>query len=131
MSTVLTDIGRREGGYIISEAGGATGMRSRDRGTLKAGAVGLSGMVLAQLTADKKLVPMAATAADPDTGSATAYAVLFTSADASTADQPVVFHARDCEVNDRELVWPAGISAPNKAAAITALAAKGIIVRTK
>jgi len=129
MATVLTDNGKREGAYIISESDGATGgMRSRDRGTLLTGTVGVSGMVLGQVTASGKFTPLNTAGAD---GSEDAAAILFTSADASTADAPAVVHTRACEVNDHELVWPAGISAGDKTAAITALAAKGIIVRTK
>lgn len=128
MATVLTDNGKREGAYIVSEDQSATNMRSRDRGTLLTGTVGLSGMVLGQVTASKKYKPFTTGASD---GSQNPAAILFTSADASAADKPVVIHTRDCEVSDHELVWPAGISAGDKATAITALATKGIIVRTK
>lgn len=127
MGTVLTDSGKREGDYIISESAGATGgMRSRDRGTLLTGTVGVSGMVCGQVTASGKYTPLATGASD---GSQNAAAILFTSADASAADAVAVFSVRETEVNDKELIWPAGISAPNKAAAVAALKAKGIIVR--
>ncbi|MCP4618507.1 MAG: head decoration protein, partial [Bradyrhizobium sp.] len=49
--------------------------------------------------------------------------------DATAADKAAVYHARDAEVKGLALTWPAGISAPNKTAAIAALAALGIIVR--
>lgn len=125
--TVFTDNGKREGGYIISEAGGETGgARSRDRGTLLAGTVGVSGMVVGIVTASKKYTPLNTAGAD---GSQTAAAILYTSVDASAADKPAIFSTRETEVNDAELIWPAGISAPNKTAAIEALKAKGIIVR--
>ncbi|RUU94785.1 head decoration protein [Mesorhizobium sp. M6A.T.Cr.TU.017.01.1.1] len=62
-------------------------------------------------------------------GSQVAAAVLFADVDATDADVPGVVNVRETEVNDEELTWPAGISAGAKAAAIAALAAKGIIVR--
>jgi hypothetical protein len=63
-------------------------------------------------------------------GREVAAAILFSNVDASLADKPAVFHVRETEVHDAKLIWPAGISAPNKAAAIAALKTKGIIVRT-
>jgi hypothetical protein len=124
---VLTDTGRREGGYIISESEGATGgMRSRDVGVLASGTVGVSGLVLAIVTASGKFAPLAPGTSD---GTQNAAAVLFTGVDASAADKEVVVHVRECEVHDAKLIWPAGISTPNKAAAIAALKLKGIIVR--
>ncbi|QKC89995.1 head decoration protein [Mesorhizobium sp. NZP2234] len=62
-------------------------------------------------------------------GSQNARAVLFGNVDATLADKNVVVSMRETEVNANELTWPAGISAPNKATAIAALATKGIIVR--
>lgn len=58
-----------------------------------------------------------------------AAAILFTPANAADADVRAVVHVRRCEVNDQELVWPEGITADQKAAAIAALEAKGITVR--
>lgn len=62
-------------------------------------------------------------------GSQDAAAILFGDVDATTADQKAVLTVRESEVADFELVWPVGISAPAKAAAIAALEAKGITVR--
>ncbi|MER8394074.1 head decoration protein [Mesorhizobium sp. M1340] len=62
-------------------------------------------------------------------GSQNASAVLFGEVDATAGDKKGVVNVRETEVNGGELAWPDGISAPNKAAAIAALAAKGIIVR--
>lgn len=62
-------------------------------------------------------------------GSQNARAVLFGNVDATLADKPIVVSMRETEINGAEITWPAGISAPNKAIAIAALAAKGIIVR--
>ncbi|OHV85799.1 head decoration protein [Ensifer sp. LCM 4579] len=125
--TTLIDSGKREGGYIIGELQSETGgMYARERGTLLAGTVGKSGMVVGVVTASGKYTPLTPGATD---GSEDAAAILFSSVDASAADAPAVFHVRGCEVNDAELIWPDGISANDKAAAIAALKAKGIIVR--
>lgn len=125
--TVLTDSGKRVGQYIISELEGATGGQyARDRGVLLTGNDGVSGMVVGQVTASKKFTALNTGASD---GSQTAAAILYTTVDATGGDQPAVFTKRATEVNGAELIWPAGISAPNKAAAIAALELKGIIVR--
>jgi hypothetical protein len=55
--------------------------------------------------------------------------ILFGHADALAADARGVAIVRHAEVNGAELVWPDGISSPNKAAAIATLAKLGIIVR--
>ncbi|RWC28157.1 MAG: head decoration protein [Mesorhizobium sp.] len=62
-------------------------------------------------------------------GSQNPSAILFGEVDATAGDKNGVVNVRETEANDDELVWPEGISAPAKAAAIAALAAKGIIVR--
>ncbi|MER9393890.1 MULTISPECIES: head decoration protein [unclassified Mesorhizobium] len=62
-------------------------------------------------------------------GSQNARAVLFGNIDATLADKPIVVSMRDTEINGAEITWPVGISAPNKAIVIAALAAKSIIVR--
>jgi hypothetical protein len=62
-------------------------------------------------------------------GSQIAAAVLWDHVDASDDDVRAVFHVGDCEVNDLELVWPDGISGPQKAVAISQLKKAGIIVR--
>lgn len=63
------------------------------------------------------------------TGAQIASCVLFDSVDASGGDKPCVVMSRSCEVNGNELIWPAGITDPQKLAAIAQLAAVGIIVR--
>lgn len=62
-------------------------------------------------------------------GSQIAAGVLYAAVDATSADQKGVANVRDTEVNAGLLVWPSGISNPNKAAALAALAAIGIIAR--
>ena len=70
-------------------------------------------------------------ALDPaeDDGAQTAAGILYAAVDATDADQPCVVVKRDAEVNQHELVWPAGISDGNKAIATAALKANGIILR--
>lgn len=62
-------------------------------------------------------------------GSQVPAGILFAAVDASAAAKPGVAHVRDTEVIASMLVWPAGISGPNKTAALAALAALGIIAR--
>jgi hypothetical protein len=50
--------------------------------------------------------------------------------DATDAAKPAVAIARSAVVNVEELVWPAGITAQQKAAAIAELEARGIVART-
>lgn len=120
--TVFTE-GRHPAEYILSEA---NGYRTREVGTLLTGNKLVPGTVLGRITASGKLTVLTPGASD---GSQTAAGVLYDNVDATAADKPAVYHARDAEVNGLALTWPAGISAPNKTAAITALAALGIIVR--
>jgi Bacteriophage lambda head decoration protein D len=65
-------------------------------------------------------------------GSQNAAGVLIEDVDAATvsADKGTTMIARFAIVSDNGLVWPAGISAPNKAAAVSQLQAAGILVRT-
>lgn len=120
--TVFTE-GRHPAEYILSEA---NGYRTREVGTLLTGNKLVPGTVLGRITASGKLTVLTPGASD---GSQTAAGVLYDNVDATAADKPAVYHARDAEVNGLALTWPVGISAPNKTAAITALAALGIIVR--
>lgn len=62
-------------------------------------------------------------------GREVAAAVLFDAVDASTASTSGVAIARSAEVNGDEITWKTGISAGDKTAGITSLAANGIIVR--
>lgn len=57
------------------------------------------------------------------TGGQIAAGVLTDSVDASAADAPGVTFARGCEVADKALTWPAGITTNQKNAAIAQLAA--------
>ena len=121
---VVLSENRRTGEYQVSEANRD---RSRDNIVVASGSGKLiAGTVLARITASGKLVPLAPGATD---GSQIAVAVLYGAVDATSADAKGVAHVRDCEVNLNELVWPAGITTVQQTAAITALAAVGIICR--
>lgn len=111
------------GEFIVSEGNGSI---SREKEIVITGQNLVAGAVVGRITASGKLTELAPAAID---GSEAAAGVLFDAVDASTADQPGVNIARLAEVNDAELTWPAGITAPEKAAAIAELAALNIIVR--
>lgn len=120
----LTQNMRRTGHYIVSEA---NGHRSREVGVIASGSGKLeAGTVLGQVTATKKFKPLAPAATD---GTQTAAAILFEGCDATAADVRRTITARDCEVQAAVLAWPAGITDPQKTAALAALAALGIAAR--
>ena len=86
-----------------------------------------SGTVLGRITASGKYVLHDNAAAD---GSQNAAAVLCFDVNATEADQPAVAIVRGpAVVSNLALIFKAGISGPNRAAAITALAAAGIVAR--
>ncbi len=62
-------------------------------------------------------------------GSEKACAIAYANVDASAGDHRLTITARAAEVNGNCLTWPAGITAPQLAAATAQLAALGIIVR--
>lgn len=109
--------------FIVSEA---NGRRSRDVVTVAAAADLPPGTVVGRITASGKVVRLAPAA---DNGSEDAYGVLLYPAAAASADDKVTAIVRDAELNGTMLAWPAGISGPDKAAAIAALEARGLIVR--
>lgn len=85
------------------------------------------GTVLGRITASGKYVLHDNAAAD---GSQNAAAVLLEDANAVAADAPAIALVRGpAVVADGALIFKAGISAPNRAAAITALGALGIVAR--
>jgi hypothetical protein len=120
MST-LTETGHA-GGFILSVA---NGNRSFANITVASGENMQAGEVYGLVAGDA--VPF-----DPDDvsyGAGTVAGILFADTDASSADTAAAGVVRDAEVNGNELVWKTGISGGDKATAITALAALGIIVR--
>lgn len=68
-------------------------------------------------------------APDATNGAQTAAGLLYAGVDASTADTPCVVVARNAEVNQHEITWPADITAAEKAVAIQQLKARGIFLR--
>lgn len=62
-------------------------------------------------------------------GSQYAAGLMLDAVDATSADKACAIIARDAEVIDAEVVWPGGITAPQKTAAVAQLAALGIIIR--
>jgi hypothetical protein len=99
---------------------------SCDKGTLISGQNLIVGTVLGKITASGKYTLHNNAATD---GSEIASAILRNSTDASTADKPCTVVTRLAEVAGAKLIFKTGITAPNKAAAITALATQNIIVR--
>lgn len=116
--------GKHAAEFIASEANGT---QSRDLGILVSGQVCVAGTVLGRITTGGKLTAWNPGAAD---GSQNAMGILYDNVDASAGDvNNVVFFARMCEVNDKEITYFATATAPQKAAARTALAALTILVR--
>jgi len=99
---------------------------SRDKVTLISGQKLATGTVVGVITASGKVTQLAPAAAD---GSQTATGVLVFPVDATGADQPAVIVARHAICSDKGLVWPGGITGPQKTAAIAQLKAAGILVR--
>lgn len=120
--TILKD-SRGAGHFILSEA---NGYRSRQRISVGANQALLSGQVLGKLTAGGAYVKLAPAAAD---GSQTVAGILFDDVVTTAEVADAVSFERDGEVNAADLVWPAGITENQKAAALAALAAKGVIAR--
>ena len=99
---------------------------SRDKVTLILGQNLASGTVLGKITASSKYTLHDAAAVD---GSQVATAILYDSVDATLVDTAVVIISRLAEVIDAKLIFKSGISAPNRTAAIVALATQNIISR--
>lgn len=104
----------------------SVGTLSRDKVILANGQNLKAGTVLGAITASGKFTLHDAGASD---GSQNAAAVLLADCNASGGDTSAVVCARLAEVKADLLVFKAGISAPNKSAALAALAAKNIIAR--
>jgi hypothetical protein len=122
--TVLVET-RHPGEFILSEA---NGQRSREAITIALGAgIIAAGTVLGKVTASGKYIASAVGASD---GSQVPAAIAIYSADASSADVSVSAIVRDAEVNGKCLTYHADRDQPaEKAAANTALATLGVIVR--
>ncbi len=110
----------------------ANGTRSIENKTLEdpgADTEFSAGTVLGTVTASGEVKALVPAAAD---GSETASGILINTETVLNTETPeVAIFARDGEVNDQELVWPAGITQPQKNQAIIDLAAIGIVVRAE
>lgn len=101
---------------------------SRDEVVLASGSgVVRCGTVLGTVTASGKKRPLTLGASD---GTQNASDIILQDADATSADKPVVALSRGtAEVVLQSLVWPAGINATQRAAALAQLEAKLITSR--
>ena len=115
--------GRHPAEFIVSEA---NGRRSRDTVTVASGADLEPNTVVGKVTASGKVVQLAPAAVD---GSEVAYGVLIHAAKAASADVTVTAIVRDAEAAENLLVWPDGISGPEKTAARGELETRGIVTR--
>ena len=105
----------------------APNLYSREAATVAAGQNLQLGTVLGRKTADGKLYALAPAATD---GTETAVSVLAMDTDATLIDRDdAITVARHAIVARNSLIWPAGITAPQKAAAEAQLVALGILVR--
>lgn len=99
---------------------------SRDEVTVISGQNLVTGTVVGIITATGKVTQLAPGASD---GSQNAAGVLLNAVDASAADKPGVIVARHAICADKGLVWPGGITGPQKNTAVGQLKALGILVR--
>lgn len=83
------------------------------------------GAVVGRNTSDNKIYALNPAAAD---GTQTAVGVLIESVDATLLDKGGLILARHAIVADKALVWPAGITNPQKIAALAQLESSGILV---
>jgi hypothetical protein len=103
-----------------------TNLYSRDDVTVISGQNLEIGAVVGRITASGKITRLAPAAGD---GSQVAYGVMAAAVDASAADKRGPMIARHAICSDKGLVWPGGITAPQKATAVDQLRTAGILVR--
>ena len=105
----------------------APNLYSREQATVAAGQNLPLGAVVGRVTATGKLAALDPSATD---GTEVAAGVLCNAVDATLIDrEDAILIARHAIVARGALVWPAGITAAQKAAAIAQLVARGILVR--
>jgi hypothetical protein len=115
--------GRYGGEFLVSEGNGRI---SRETITVLSGQTLSAGAVLGKVTASGKHKVLAPAA---DDGSEVAAGILYGAVDASGGDAEGVAILRLAEVNAAELVWPDGIQAGEKTAALGELALLNINAR--
>jgi hypothetical protein len=100
---------------------------SRDQVTVAAGEVLELGAVIGRVTATGKIKHFDPEAID---GTEMPAGILLGEVDASLADFPdAVILARHGIVASNAVIWPEGLTVPQKAAALAALEARGILIR--
>lgn len=100
---------------------------SRDSITVAAGQNLALGTVVGRITATSKIKSMDPTATD---GTEHAAGILLNAIDATLIDRDdALLLARHGIVASRAVIWPVGITAEQKAVAIAALEARGILIR--
>lgn len=99
---------------------------SRDKVIVASGENLKTGAVVGIITASGKVKKLNPSGND---GSETAAGVLVDAVDATAGDQPGVIIARHAICASKGLVWPDGITAPQKETAVGQLKARGILVR--
>ena len=111
------------GEFLVSEANNTL---SREQVTLAPGLNLLSGTVLGRITDSDVYVPLDLLAAD---GSEQAAGVLYNNATTSSSGGDAVIIARQAEVDEQLLVWPAVITDEQQKVALAELATLGIVLR--
>lgn len=104
----------------------APNLYSRDTETVVTGQNLAIGTVVGRITASGKITILAPAAVD---GSQIAIGVMAAAVDATTADKTGLLIERHALVSDKAVVWPGGITAPQKTTAIGQLKTAGILVR--
>jgi head decoration protein D len=107
------------GSVAAAFAGGGLGFTLADGSTDFA--VG-DGFDITVAAGSNKYAPLNTAGGD---GSETAVAILWDTVDATSADQPCVVIDCDAEIKVPELVWPVGITDPQKSTALASLASRG------
>lgn len=115
---------RHPGSFILSESNQPH--YSRDNVTLSGAAVIQTGQVCGKVTASGAVVPWNPGAND---GSQNAACLPVYRYDTTGGDVQGAVISRDAQVKADGLVWPVGVAPADKAAAIAALKALGILVR--
>lgn len=118
----LSENTNRPGAHIIAEMNEKYSRES----VIVTGGNYKAATVMGKVTATGKFKQLAPAAAD---GTQNAVAILYAGADASTADKTATVNDCATLVADAKLVWPVGITGPQKTAALASLRAAGIKVR--